>query len=67
MFTIILIIASFRAGCPLLGIFVAILFWTIIISGCKKSNVTTHTKQNPIDKHGDEIYGDINWFYDGKL
>lgn len=73
MFSIFLLIAAFQTGNGLTILFVATIlgyFWSFIISEIKRSTNTKGTyqkKQNPIDKHGDENYGTIDWLRNGKL
>lgn len=64
MFSIIFIIAGFKANCPFLAIFVVLLFWACVLCSnpLKKTNIT-----HKIDKYGDENYGDINWLRNKKL
>lgn len=64
MFSVILIIAGFKAGCPILTIFFVVFFWVCVLCSnpLRKTN-TTHY----IDKYGDENYGDINWLRNKKL
>lgn len=63
MFTIIFIRAGFQAGCGMLTLGVALWFWAVIGLGC----TLKPKKTNPIDKHGDSIYGNFTWLYDKKL
>lgn len=37
------------------------------IKGSKVNKTTYSRKQNSIDKHGDNIYGTIDWLREGKL
>lgn len=64
MFSILFIIAGFKAGCPVLAIFIVIFFWGCILCSNPLRKVNTTHK---IDKYGDENYGDINWLYNNKL
>lgn len=62
MFTIFIILAGFKAGCPLLGIGIAALIWGIILCGR-----SPYCRIDKIDKYCDEYYGDINWLKNRKL
>ena len=68
MFSILLIIAGFKIGCPLLGIFIVIFFWVCIL--CSNPLRIRQEKKkhiNPIDEYGDKYYGTIDWLYNNKL
>lgn len=68
MFSILLIIAGFQIGHPFLAIFIVVMFWAYIL--CSNPLQVRQKKKkyiNPIDEHGNENYGTIDWLHDGKL
>ncbi len=77
MISIMLLIAAFRTGdgiTVLLTIVGLAVFWTFVISEirnvreAKSSGARTRTaEQDPIDRHMDENYADIDWLRKGKL
>ncbi len=77
MISIMLLIAAFRTGdglTVLLTIVGLAVFWTFVISEirnireAKRSRKQIRPKeQDPIDKHMDENYADIDWLRKGKL
>ena len=66
MLTILILIAAFRAGCPLLGFALVAIGWGILICGFRR-NASGPSRQDPIDRYGDEHFGDIDWLRKGKL
>jgi len=80
MFSIMLLIAAFQTGdITMILLVMGALgwLWYMIISEFQKGARAASTKQsrqyqskpkqNPIDKHGDEVYGTIDWLRNGKL
>lgn len=67
MFSILLIIAGFKVGCPLLAIFIVLMFWACILCSNPLRIKQKKNYTNPIDEHGNENYGTIDWLHDGKL
>lgn len=70
MFTIALIIAGIKSGTMHIVIPILFFLWFAIIScipSKQQLQKKTRVKKNPIDKHGDEVYGTIDWLRDGKL
>lgn len=66
MWTIILIIAGIQSGTLHIVLPILALVWFTII-GCWPKKDEKPKPKNPIDKHGDEVYGTIDWLRDGKL
>ena len=73
MFSIILLLCALSTGDITVILLVLVMVcgvWMHIISAYYQihyQKTTKIKKQNKIDKHGDEIYGTIDWFYDGKI
>ena len=77
MISIMLLIAAFRTGDGLTVLFTIVglaVFWTFVISQLrnvreeKRSEMEIRTEeQDPIDKHMDDNYADIDWLRKGKL
>ena len=69
MITIAIIIAGIMSGEIIPALCIVAFGWLILIIGIMgaKSDLKNPRPQDPIDKHGDENYGDIDWLRKGKL
>lgn len=67
MISLIILICAIQTKnlfCILITTLFLIVIWSHIINAIKSNNLS---KKNPIDKHMDDNYADINWLKNKKL